>query len=192
MRMFILSLLLLSNTGFSTILESSTVTIPYKAIKVEVIKETNHKTNYNIVVPKRKLGKRESSGNWKIINSCGYMGIYQFGKDALKATGFGHISVEEFRKNPNIWPPEEQEKAMSRLLAINKRALKDYIVKYQGDTIKGIVITEAGLLAAAHLAGTGSIKKQNGVKWFLETKGQYDPKDKNGTRLSDYLREFAE
>ena len=51
-----------------------------------------------------------------------------------------------------------QEKAFDALLSINKWELRKEIRKYAGKTIKGVEITESGLLAAAHLGGAGSVK----------------------------------
>lgn len=199
MRTLILSLLMLSNTNFSTMLNSSVTHVeskvePFSMFYYTYVTKVNNRTTVNndhkpshikFVNPKRAIGKRESNGNWTIVNSEGYIGLYQFGRSALDATGYNHISLQEFTKNPSIWPPEEQEKAMSRLLKLNRSILSKYIEQFQGDTINGIVITESGLLAAAHLAGAG------GVIRYLKSDGRYDPSDKNGTHLSTYLEEFA-
>jgi hypothetical protein len=53
-----------------------------------------------------------------------------------------------------------------------------------GTTINGTVITWSGLIAAAHLGGAGSVIK------YLNTNGNYDASDMNGTSISDYIREF--
>ena len=47
----------------------------------------------------------------------------------------------------------------------------------------GIYITESGILAAAHLAGPGNVKK------FFR-KG-YEFKDGNGTKMTSYLERFS-
>jgi hypothetical protein len=132
-----------------------------------------------------KLAERETKTNYRAVNSLGYIGIYQFGQAALKATGYSHITTEEFIANPDIWPPQEQEKAMTKLIKLNSKALDTIIKNNVGDTILGIEITKSGLLAAAHIAGT------RGVKKFIRTNGQYNPKDKYGTSLSTYLKDFA-
>lgn len=194
-----MSLLLLSNTNFSITLNStalverkekeqlSTFYYTFNQNKKVLTKQSKNQKLLRVthVTPKRSIGKRESNGNWTIVNPYGYIGTYQFGRAALDATGYKHITIREFRKNPSIWPPEEQEKAMSKLLSLNKKVLTSYIAKFEGDTINGIVITESGLLAAAHLAGAGGVIK------YLDSGGRHDPFDKNGTHLSTYLREFA-
>ena len=124
------------------------------------------------------LGMRESSGNYKAVNQFGYLGKYQFGRKTLNALGFDKVSNREFLANPSI-----QEKAMYTLLSHNKRILRRQIEKYHGQTINGIYITESGILAAAHLAGPGNVKK------FFR-KG-YEFKDGNGTKMTSYMIKFS-
>lgn len=130
------------------------------------------------------LSLRESANNWKIINRYGYMGYYQFGNDALKTIGFGHITTKKFKKNPSIFPPDLQHAAVRLLLTYNSKKLKKYY-KYIGCTINDVYITESGLLAAAHLGGAGSVID------FLESEGDANFFDGNGTKISEYLNEFS-
>jgi hypothetical protein len=90
----------------------------------------------------------------KSVNRFGYLGKYQFGRKTLNAIGFENVSNREFLANPSI-----QEKAMLTLLKRNKHTLRKEIAKYSGKVINGIYITESGILAAAHLAGAGNVKK---------------------------------
>ena len=124
------------------------------------------------------LGMRESSGNYKSVNQFGYLGKYQFGRKTLNALGFDEVSNREFLANASI-----QEEAMFALLLHNKRILRRQIEKYHGQTINGIYITESGILAAAHLAGPGNVKK------FLR-KG-YEFHDGNGTKMTSYMVKFS-
>jgi hypothetical protein len=136
---------------------------------------------------KNDLAFRESSNNWRKYNPYGYIGKFQFGEAALDVTGYGHISFVDFIDNPAIFPEKEQEKAMDSLLMFNEYILKDYIEKYEGSLIcDSIPVSRIGLLAASHLAGPGNVKR------FLNTKGRYNPKDRMGTRLSDYLLAFSD
>ena len=125
------------------------------------------------------LGMRESSGNYKSVNQFGYLGKYQFGRKTLNALGFDKVSNREFLANASI-----QEEAMFALLLHNKRILRRQIEKYHGQTINGIYITESGILAAAHLAGPGNVKK------FFR-KG-YEFKDGNGTKMTSYMIKFSD
>jgi hypothetical protein len=51
-----------------------------------------------------------------------------------------------------------QERAFVALLSKNKWILQDIIKKYDGKVVSGILVTESGILAAAHLGGAGSVK----------------------------------
>ena len=124
------------------------------------------------------IGMRESSGNYKAVNQFGYLGKYQFGRRTLDALGFEKVSNREFLSNASI-----QEEAMYALLTHNKKILRRQIEKYHGQTINGISITESGILAAAHLAGPGNVKK------FFR-KG-YEFKDGNGTKMTSYMVLFS-
>ena len=130
------------------------------------------------------LSKRESSMNPKSVNTEGYIGEFQFGQAALKQVGLEHITVEKFIENPNIFPKKLQRKAIKELMKSNYSIIEDLANKYIGKKIKGIKITESGLIAAMHLAGAGGVQK------FLQTNGGHDPQDVYGTKLSDYLKKF--
>lgn len=123
------------------------------------------------------IGYRESSNRYDVVNKWGYMGKYQFGKKTLKNLGYD-ISKKEFLNSPHI-----QEKAMLDLLEHNKNILQPYIDYWEGKTIHGKEITESGILAAAHLAGPGNVKK------FLKKGEEF--KDGNGTKLTSYLTQFS-
>lgn len=123
------------------------------------------------------IGMRESSNRYDVVNGWGYMGKYQFGKRTLKALGY-NVSKKEFLNSPYL-----QEQAMLDLLHHNRNILKSYIEYWDGKTIHGKRITESGILAAAHLAGPGNVKKffKKGVEF----------KDGNGTKMTSYLTQFS-
>ena len=127
---------------------------------------------------KEAIAFKESQGRYKKINSLGYLGKYQFGKETLKTVGI-HDSGR-FLNSPRM-----QEKAFVALLAKNKSELKDVIEKYEGQIISGILITESGILAAAHLGGVGSVKK------FFRYKGGRHFRDAYGTSIRTYMRDFG-
>ena len=54
-----------------------------------------------------------------------------------------------------------------------------------GTTIQGIEVTESGMIAVAHLGG------KHGLQHFLESGGTDNPKDDEGTFLTDYLKTHA-
>ena len=124
------------------------------------------------------IGRRESSNRYNVVNKWGYMGKYQFGRKTLNALGYKHISNKQFLNSPKL-----QEEAMIKLLKHNKHILRKEIRKYCNTQRHGIYITESGLLAAAHLAGPGNVKK-----WLKRGKRF---RDGLGTDLTEYLQLFG-
>ena len=145
--------------------------VKIEAPKVEIIVKDHNKFLED-------LGMRESSGNYKAVNQFGYLGKYQFGRKTLNALGYENVSNREFLANGSI-----QEEAMYALLNHNRKILRRTINKYSGKTINGIYVTESGILAAAHLAGPGNVKK------FFR-KG-YEFRDGNGTKMTSYMAKFS-
>lgn len=170
-------------TSITRMVEVPAMTIPIKVNEIELTPnielkapvEINLKTRHSFL---EALGMRESSNNYKAINKYGYLGKYQFGKKTLKGLGY-KISTNDFLNNPKI-----QEEAMIKLLLHNKKILKRHIRKYDGEMLHGVYITESGLLAAAHLAGPGNVKK-----WIRSGK---DFEDGLGTKMTSYLRKFGD
>jgi len=127
---------------------------------------------------KEAIAFKESQGKYRKINSLGYLGKYQFGIETLKTIGV-HNS-DAFINSPRL-----QEKAFIALLSKNKWELRHVIDRYEGTVMNGIHITESGILAAAHLAGVGSVKK------YFRYKGKRFIKDAYGTSLKSYLKRFG-
>lgn len=119
----------------------------------------------------------ESSNRYKVTNRFGYMGKYQFHKQTLKDLGY-NVSRKEFLNSPEL-----QEQAMMDLLSSNKKALGSRIQRWEGRKVKGVRITESGILAAAHLGGVGNLIN------FMEN--DEDFKDGNGTSIVKYLTKFS-
>jgi hypothetical protein len=158
-------------------------------LRLETIRETSqqlhiryHETEFNRFI--NDLGYRESRGNWLCINHIGCFGEWQFAEATLKYLGFRNITLRKFRANPMIFPKELQEEALKALIRVNMIYLKDYD-SFLGKTVKGIVVTKTGLMAAAHLGGAGSVKQ------FLASGGKLDHKDSLGTAVSDDLKRFS-
>jgi len=135
-------------------------------------------TNNSFIDFKEALAVKESDGDYKTVNSYGYMGKYQFGKGTLKYIGLKN--TKDFLDNPAL-----QEKAFVAYLQKNKWILRKEIQKYTGKTIRGILITESGILAAAHLGGAGSVQD------FLRSNGNVSFVDGYGTDIKTYLKAFA-
>jgi hypothetical protein len=135
-------------------------------------------TGNHLIGFKEAVAFKESQGKYRLVNSLGYMGKYQFGSKALRAIGVEDDKA--FLKNPAL-----QEKAFIALLSKNKWILRYEIQKYEGKVIDGIEITESGILAAAHLGGAGSVKN------FFKNKGNRHFRDAYGTSLKSYLKAFG-
>lgn len=127
---------------------------------------------------KEALAFKESSGNYFIINTLGYLGKYQFGVGTLQLMGV--YNVTQFINDPRL-----QEEVFHTNIARNKWILRREITRFVGKRVRGVEITESGILAAAHLAGAGNIKK------YLRSYGQYNVEDAYGTSITDYLRKFS-
>ena len=123
------------------------------------------------------MGQQESGNRYFIVNRYGYMGKYQFGKSTLKTLKI-KVTKEAFLNSPDL-----QEYAMQQLLKYNKKKLQKYIDEFNGQIINDILITESGLLAAAHLGGAGSVRK-----WFRNGKIK---KDGNGVKITTYMQRFS-
>ena len=127
---------------------------------------------------KEALAFKESSGNYFRTNTLGYLGKYQFGIGTLQLMGVYNAS--RFLNDPVL-----QEKVFYTNLSRNKWILRKDIERYSGKRIRGIQVTESGMLAAAHLAGPGNVQK------YLRSWGRYNTMDAYGTRISNYLKKFS-
>ena len=128
---------------------------------------------------KEAIGFKESQGRYHIVNTLGYLGKYQFGKSTLATLRI--YNVDYFLNSPKL-----QEKAFKANCSYNKWLLRKEIDQHAGTTIKGIYITESGIIAAAHLAGAGSVKR------YLRSKGRTKRiVDAYGTNIEQYMEKFA-
>lgn len=124
------------------------------------------------------LAFKESQGRYDVVNTLGYLGKYQFGKSTLER--FGIYNTDLFLKTPEL-----QEEAFIALCSLNKWILRRDIERSVGKKINGTEITESGILAAAHLAGAGNVKK------YLRSNGEDTFNDAYGSSVRHYLKEFA-
>jgi len=127
---------------------------------------------------KEAIGFKESRGEYDAVNDYGYLGKYQFGRWTLQMIGIKN--TQEFLHNTR-W----QEAAFAANTARNKWILRRDIKRYDGRYIGGVRVTESGILAAAHLAGAGNVKK------FLRSGGAITFNDAFGTSIKYYLRRFS-
>ncbi len=127
---------------------------------------------------KEAVGFKESQGRYTVINEFGYMGKYQFGKSTLAMIGI--YNTKEFLADTRL-----QEEAFDAYTSRNKWILRKDIKRYVGRYINGVKVTESGILAAAHLAGAGNVKK------YLRSGGAVGFKDAFGTSIGYYLKKFS-
>nr|WP_298999123.1 hypothetical protein [uncultured Allomuricauda sp.] len=127
---------------------------------------------------KEALAFKESQGRYQVVNTLGYLGKYQFGRSTLKLMGV--YDTNDFLNNASL-----QEKVFEVNVARNKWILRRDIKRFNGKRIRGIEITESGIIAAAHLAGAGNVKK------YLRSYGKKDVADAYGTTISYYMKKFG-
>ncbi|MCM5663780.1 lysozyme family protein [Galbibacter mesophilus] len=127
---------------------------------------------------KEALAFKESRGDYFTVNQLGYMGKYQFGASTLKTIGID--ANVDFLNDPEL-----QERAFIANLERNKWVLRKDIEWYVGRVFNGVKVTESGILAAAHLAGPGNVKR------YLRTHGASGFADANGASIRYYMRKFS-
>ncbi|MGJ5642108.1 peptidoglycan-binding protein LysM [Formosa sp. S-31] len=149
-----------------------------EAIEAEVAKVFSPYLGKSFIGFKEAVGFKESRGDYFTVNTLGYLGKYQFSKETLKMIGI-HNPVH-FLNNPEL-----QERAFLANAERNKWILRRDIKRFVGKKINGILITESGILAAAHLSGPGSVKK------YLRSNGQNGFEDAYGTTIEYYLKKFS-
>lgn len=133
---------------------------------------------YSYLGFREALAFKESQGKYRVVNEFGYMGKYQFGRSTLKMIGV-------YDASDYLYDPVLQEEAFEAYTARNKWVLRRDIKRYVGRTINGVKVTESGILAAAHLAGPGNVKK------YLRSGGAVGFNDAFGTSIRYYMRKFG-
>ena len=132
----------------------------------------------------KDLGFSESGNNWQSVNRIGCFGEWQFSEKTLQHLGHKNITVRKFKSDPKVFPPDLQLKVLKSLIKMNMVYLRNYD-HFVGDTIRGVIITRSGMIAACHLGGPTSLKL------FLNSKGRINRQDAFGTSMADYLRKFS-
>lgn len=128
----------------------------------------------------------ESGGNWNALNSEGYGGRGQFGEARLADAARAGIIPAGMTGAQYSQAPEQTQLAVENW---HRNDILKALGGYVGKDVDGAgpipPLTEDSLLAVAHLGGTG------GAKRFVESGGQYNPSDSNGTSLADYAIRHA-
>lgn len=142
----------------------------------------------------RNIRMSEGGGNYGTNTGNGYWGAYQFSEDALTDIGYmndgqwtgknGVNSLEDYLNNPTA-----QDDAFLSYGEKNLRYLGNW-QQYIGQTIGGVKVTRAGLIAGSHLVGAG------GMEYWLTSGGDCTDKGKgsdavdgNGTCAGTYVAE---
>jgi len=168
----------------------------------------------------RSMGFRESTNRYDTINKYGYLGKYQFSERTLKGLGI-NTEPQLFLKDRDLqeYAMHKYLKLNRKILSniinryndtilyINEREIPDTLILVTHELINDtllisdtayayttkiivdtLYLTESGILAAAHLGGAGNVKK-----FFkeLDNNDKYNPKDKFGTSLTDYMLRFS-
>jgi serralysin len=149
------------------------------------------------------LGQRESSGDYKVVATFGYLGKYQFSEAALIDLGYykgDKTNNGDYQDWSGAWTGKDgirsekgflnsvtaQENAIREWLDLQWDYIKDFsLEQYVGRSIGGKEITVSGMLAGSHLGGITNLAE------YLKGKGKAEFVDPYGTKISDYLTEFA-
>ena len=131
-----------------------------------------------------KLGLSESGNRYDIMNDEGFGGRFQFGMprltDYMRATG-QEFTMSEFLQNPQLQEAVQDWHERDIL----SYAAQNELLDLQGQTVGGVPINAGSIIGMAHLGGKA------GMKRFIESGGEYNPADSNGTSLSDYGLKFS-
>ncbi|AVP87680.1 hypothetical protein phytr_7420 [Candidatus Phycorickettsia trachydisci] len=139
----------------------------------------------------KDLAMRESSNQPNKKNKLGYKGLYQMGDAALIDTGYISRDTKQWTGKHGM----DCEEDFLHNRVVQNIAIREYhkIVwgylkshhQYEGQVIKGIKLTKAGMISAAHLVGSDRLKQ------FIDTQGQEDKDDGNKIKCSQYLQDFS-
>ncbi|MBW8830762.1 MAG: hypothetical protein JF606_15305, partial [Burkholderiales bacterium] len=89
--------------------------------------------------------------------------------------------LEDFKNNPT---------AQAQAIATYHQRVWSYIKaqgleSYVGQTVGGVEMTQSGMIAAAHLVGSGNLAA------FLRSDGRSVPRDGNNTPITEYISRFG-
>lgn len=114
----------------------------------------------------QKIGEKESSGNYKAVNTLGYLGKYQFGAMALQDMGLVKKGTSlRGLDDPENWNIEGGKQAFLNDPTLQEETMVRY-TKQNYNTLQRIGVINkdsspqevAGYLAASHLLGPGGAR----------------------------------
>lgn len=134
------------------------------------------------------LIQNESGGNYQAQNNAmgaggmaGHFGRLQFGQARLQDAMNAGIIPQGFTPQQFMADPAAQQRVEQwHFSDIDSQAESMGLNRFIGQNVGGAQIDQEAIRAMAHLGGIG------GARQFLESGGQYNPSDVNGTSLSDY------
>lgn len=156
-----------------------------------------------------QLAQAESGGRPDAVNQFGYAGKYQFGAPRLADLGVykpgpgedlstwsktgregkwtGEFNIQGFPQVKTLQDflanPKAQEAVMQQQVQrANQEISARNLDRFLGQTVGGTVVTRPGLVAMIHLGGPGSAQS------YLESGGQVNPADANGTTVGAYMK----
>jgi hypothetical protein len=151
-------------TGSGGFLTSGEETSPTKVGSASIPSASGLPIDYKSYA--QKIGEKESGGNYKAVNTLGYLGKYQFGAMALQDMGLVKKGTSlKGLDNPANWNieggkqsflnnPQLQEDTMLRYTKQNLATLNRIGVVNKDSSPQDI----AGYLAASHLLGPGGAR----------------------------------
>lgn len=153
---------------------------------VETREQTMGEFNVDVDGVIASLSSTESGGDFQAANDEGFVGRLQFGDQRLEDAKNAGVIPEQMTKEQFRNDRAAQE-------AVEKWHIQDIsnfietnnLNRFVGQTINDVEVTPQGMIAVAHLGGSGGLRKH------LETGGSYNPSDSNGTSLSDYMERHA-
>lgn len=135
------------------------------------------------------LVQNESGGNWTAQNDAvgaggarGHFGRLQFGQARLREAAAAGAIPQGVTPQAFMQSPELQKRAEQwHWSDIDGFIAQNGLDRVIGQPIGGVPATVEGMRAVAHLGG------KEGLRKFIASGGQYNPRDENGTSLMDYF-----
>lgn len=149
---------------------------PYRSSEDIFIPPSKNNAYNGLILYKERLAFMESGCNPDTVNPYGYVGLYQIGRQAARDVNIDYYSLRDSSVN---------DTAMVRLMRKNWKYLSD-CHDFVGDTINGVKITKAGMLAAAHLRGWAYVRA------YLRTNGRVNGYDRNFITVESRLKAFQD
>ena len=178
MCVLVLLLVLDSVNGKQEQIDISEMSIPI--VEVEEVEEESD-SRKDILRFLEAIALFESNNRYDVVNSYGFLGRYQFSPRTIKHLGYDILN-EDFLRNARL-----QDEIMLAYMRENYVSLRPYIEEYNNTNYKGMYITTSSILAGAHFAGAGGMKR-----FLLNKLDSIGTVDANGMTLRKYMTKFSD